>query len=428
MLCYGICFRSIKGVMTVSSGFDLCLDVMERVNLYGRDQGGGFSRLAYSDEDRGGREELIGLMKGLGFDVRIDDVGNIVGTLRGSSHTTPPVAVGSHIDTVPQGGAYDGVLGVAMAIGALKEIEKSHPDHKYPLQVMVFSGEESSRFGISNVGSKAITGYLTLKDCFSYRDDDGIVLFNAMRKFGLSPEWMGRSRLLPSSIKAFFEVHIEQGPFLDRSGIDVGVVEAIAAPTRMALDIEGRADHSGACPMDMRKDALAAAAEVVLAVEAVGRDEYRHGTVATVGVCHIEPGAMNVVPGRAHLKVDLRGIRKESLERSYERIKTSIESICCSRKVDFDLKLLSKGDPVVLDGGLRRLLGKVCNDLGLKWTDMPSGAGHDAMYVASSIPTAMIFVPCVDGISHNRSEQVELERIKPGYRALVRAIESLLER
>lgn len=417
-----------KGVMAMFSGFDLCLDVLKKVNLHGQDLSGGFSRLAFREEDRRAREELMTLMRALGFSLEVDRVGNIIGTVGNIGDGLPPVALGSHIDTVPQGGSYDGVLGVAMAIGAAKEIRENNPNHRYPLQVMVFSGEESSRFGIANVGSKAITGYLTLKDCFSYKDDDGVILFKAMRDFGLSPEWMGRSRLLPSSLKAFFEVHIEQGPFLHRSGIDVGIVEAIAAPTRMAVDIEGRADHSGACPMNMRKDALAAASEIVLAVESVGVDEYLHGTVATVGVCRIEPGAMNVVPGRAHLKIDLRGIKKESLERAYERIRSAIEGICSSRGVNLNFNLLSKGDPVVLDGGLRRLLGKVCDDLGLRWTDMPSGAGHDAMYIASSIPTAMIFVPCVEGISHNPSEEVELDRIRPGYRALVGALERIMER
>nr|WP_321503779.1 Zn-dependent hydrolase [uncultured Dethiosulfovibrio sp.] len=417
-----------KGVMAMFSGFDLCLDVIKKVNLHGKDLAGGFSRLAFREEDRMAREELMALMRALGFSLEVDRVGNIIGTLGNMGDGFPPVALGSHIDTVPQGGPYDGVLGVAMAIGAAKEIRENNPNHRYPLQVMVFSGEESSRFGIANVGSKAITGYLTLKDCFSYKDDDGVILFKAMRDFGLSPEWMGRSRLLPSSLKAFFEVHIEQGPFLHRSGIDVGVVEAIAAPTRMAVDIEGRADHSGACPMNMRKDALAAASEIVLAVESVGVDEYLYGTVATVGVCRIEPGAMNVVPGKAHLKIDLRGIKKESLERAYERIRSAIEGICSSRGVKLNFNLLSKGDPVVLDGGLRRLLGKVCDDLGLRWTDMPSGAGHDAMYVASSIPTAMIFVPCVEGISHNPSEEVELDRIRPGYRALVGALERIMEK
>lgn len=410
----------------MTSGFDLCLDVMKKINLHGVDRSGGFSRLAYCEDDSKGRTELIGLMKDLGFETKVDNVGNIIGTIGKIDEATPPVALGSHIDTVPQGGAYDGVLGVAMAIGAVMEVREKCPDHRYPLQVIVFSGEESSRFGISNVGSKAITGYLTLKDCFSYWDNDGVILFKAMRDFGLAPEWMGRSRLFPSRIKAFFEVHIEQGPFLHQSGIDVGVVEAIAAPTRISVDIKGRADHSGACPMNMRKDALAAAAEIILAVESIGREEYGNGTVATVGVCRIEPGAINVIPGKAHLKIDLRGISKESLERSYDRIKSSVENVCSAREVDLTFRLLSKGDPVVLDGGLRRLLGKVCDELELKWTDMPSGAGHDAMYMASIIPTAMIFVPCVDGISHNPSEQVELDRIRPGYQALVRAVEKLV--
>ncbi len=424
LCCEGIYGR--KGCGKLSSGFDFCLYAMDKINSHGRQPAGGFSRLAYGEDDGEARETTVALMEELGLSVHVDEVGNIRGFLPGPFPDAPPVAMGSHIDTVPCGGMYDGVMGVSMALGVVKDISESCPDHNHPLEVIAFSGEESSRFGVSNIGSKAVTGYLSLKDCFDYFDDDGTSLFKAMRDFGLLPERMGRARIHPSDLKAFFEIHIEQGPFLDRSGIDVGVVEAIAAPTRFSIDIEGRADHSGACPMSMRKDALAAAAEVILMVESVGREESPFGTVATVGVCRIEPGAMNVVPGRAVLKVDLRGIKKDSIERAYNRIALSLEKIALSRKVDLDVKLMSRGDPVVLDGGLRKLLGRVCEDLGLSWTDMPSGAGHDAMYMAAMIPTAMIFVPCVDGISHNSMEKVEIKRIRPGYRAILEAVRRMV--
>lgn len=409
------------------SGFDFSLYAMDKINRHGRQKTGGVSRLAYGKDDGPARDAVVGLMNELGLRVRVDEVGNIRGVRPGSRPEAPPVAMGSHIDTVPFGGMYDGTLGVAMALGIVKDLSESCPSHEHPLEVLVFSGEESSRFGVSNIGSKAVTGCLSLRDCFDYFDNDGISLYKAMRDFGLQPEKMGRARIHPSELKAFFEIHIEQGPFLDRSGTDVGVVEAIAAPTRFSVHIEGRSDHSGACPMAMRKDALAAAAEAVLMVESTGREESPFGTVATVGVCRIEPGAINVVPGRADLKVDLRGIDKDSIERAYERISLALEKIALSRKVEIDVRLMSRGEPVVLDGGLRKLLGRVCEDLALNWTHMPSGAGHDAMYMAAMIPTAMVFVPCVNGISHNPMEKVEINRIRPGYMAMSEAVRRTLK-
>lgn len=410
----------------MQSGFNLCLDAIRRINSHGRSETGGVSRIAYTEEDRLARETLVEIMHETGFQVEIDEVGNIKGTRWGSRPSAPPVAVGSHIDTVPDGGEFDGILGVAAGLGAVLDVAERCPDHVNPLQVIVFSGEESSRFGVSNVGSKAVTGYMSLKDLFDHRDDQGMSIFKALRDFGLSPEKADRSRILPSDMKAFFELHIEQGPFLDQTGIDVGVVEAIAAPTRLSLEILGESAHSGACPMDMRKDALAASSEIILAVEKLAKEESAFKTVGTVGDCKVFPGVMNVVPGRCSLKVDIRGIDGKSIGRVFDGLLKEIERISASRNVEIKKKILSRGDPVVLDGRLRRLLGQVCEDMEIGWTDMPSGAGHDAMYVASVIPTAMVFVPCVGGISHSSEEKVEIGRIRPGYRVLAEALYRLV--
>ncbi len=360
--------------------------------------------------------------------VETDELGNIRATRWGSHPHRPPVVIGSHLDTVPSGGGYDGTLGVAAGVGAVVDVASRCSDHTHPLQVMVFSGEESSRFGVSNIGSKMATGFMKLGDLFRYRDEAGISLFRAMRDFGLSPEWHSRVRILPTEMKAFFELHIEQGPVLDRSEIDVGVVEAIAAPTRLLLDVQGEAGHSGACPMEDRRDALSASAELVLEVERLGLEEATHRTVATVGDCEVTPGVMNVIPGRCGLKVDIRGIDRQSIDRVRDGLLDYIQSLEKRRAVRIYVEELSRGVPVILDGGLRSLLGRVCDDLRIPWKSMPSGAGHDAMYVASVIPTAMIFVPCVGGVSHSSLERIDVGRIRSGYMALVEAVYRLVSR
>lgn len=409
----------------MSSGFSYCLDLLRKINGDVPD-GQGVNRLAYTDEDEQGRKILLEAMNNSGLATTIDEVGNIWAIREGSDPASLPVVIGSHVDTVPDGGKYDGTLGVAAALGVVRDISESCSDHRHSIIVAVFSGEESSRFGVSNIGSKAITGFMTLSSFFDYSDSEGVGLFKAMRDFGLSPEFCNRSRLMPAGMKAFLELHIEQGPVLDSSDIDVGVVEAIAAPTRFTLNIKGEAAHSGACPMELRKDALATAAEVILAVEKAGKEESQNGTVATVGVCHVHPDAMNVVPGKVELKVDIRGIRYDSIARTVEKLERTIKSICADRGVEEDIKYLSKGAPVVLDGTLRRLIGNVCDDLAISWKDMPSGAGHDAMYMASAVPTAMIFVPCRDGVSHSNREAIDVGRVRPGYTALLETVKRLV--
>lgn len=407
------------------TGFERTRDLVERVSRCGR-TADGVLRLALTEEDRRAREIVVDEMKRLGMTVRTDACCNIWGRCEGSGDH-PGVVMGSHLDAVPHGGDYDGVLGVAAGLGVVSDILAENPRPRRSLSVVVFTSEESSRFSLSCIGSRAVTGNLSLGDTLRFRDEKGITLLNALRSFGGQPEYLQRDCLAPASYHSYFELHIEQGPVLDWSGEDVGIVEAIAAPTRFMLEIVGQQAHSGACPMNMRHDALTAAAELILAVERAGGEESEFGSVATVGVCQCEPGAMNVVPGRVVLKVDIRGIVEKSIRRVSRAVISRLRAVEKERGVKIALTPYCGDSPVAMDGLLARRIEGVCRQRGVKYRRMPSGAGHDAMYMASLIPSALIFVPCKDGISHNPAESVLWERLRPGYEVLRQTVQEIVQ-
>ena len=404
------------------SGFERVQELIATISQTGRGERG-VSRLALTDADRQARDIVVEEMKALGMSVTTDACCNLWGRFEGSSDR-PGVVIGSHLDSVPEGGRYDGALGVACGLGAARDILAENP--RRSLSVVVFTAEESSRFSLATIGSKAATGNLSLMDTLRFRDRQGVTLLDALRDFGGRPEQIPRDCLAPASYHSYFELHIEQGPVLDWNGEDVGIVEAIAAPTRFMLEVVGEQAHSGACPMNMRRDAMAAAAEIVLAVERSGRAESEFGTVATVGVCECFPGAMNVVPGRVVLKVDVRGIVEKSIRRACDEIKARVESVCAERGVRVNFTLYSADKPVAMDGLLARRIENVCKDLKVKYRRMPSGAGHDAMYMATLIPSALIFVPCKDGVSHNPAEAVDWRRVRSGYEVLLQTVKDIV--
>lgn len=384
----------------------------------------GVTRLALSEYDAQARAIVAEEMRSLGMSVKMDSCCNLWGRLVGETNS-PGVVIGSHLDSVPEGGDYDGVLGVCSGLGVARDvISRGRP--KRSLYVVVFTAEESSRFSASCIGSKAATGNLSIMDTIRYHDSDGVTLLKAMRDFGGKPEFLPRDIIIPAQFRAYFELHIEQGPILDWNGENVGIVEAIAAPTRFMLEVIGEQAHSGACPMNLRHDALAAAAQIVLAVEHAGQAESDFGTVATVGVCECYPGAMNVVPGRVVLKVDIRGIVEKSIRRTYDEVMSKIGKISRTRNVKCNLTIYCEDKPVAMDDILAHRIERICKAKKLKYRRMPSGAGHDAMYMATLIPSALIFVPCKNGISHNPDEMVDWDAVKPGYEVLLSAVEESL--
>ena len=379
------------------------------ISRFGALKGGGLTRLAFSKEDLEARNFLINLIEENGFKLKIDNVGNIFAVYDdGCDQGEKPACVGSHIDSVPNGGFYDGTLGVMAGLEALTSIKEAGIKLKRPLWLINFCCEESSRFKTATIGSKIISGKLGLQRLHELKDEDGISLFEAMSKFGLEPQNLNDSILKEHSLHSYLELHIEQGPVLERSGISVGIVSGIAAPIRFEIIIHGKADHSGATPMNMRSDALLAASHIIIAANKFAKS--KKTAVATVGYAHAKPGVLNVVPGEARLGVDLRDIDKTSLEELNLELRNFIKELSDELNFSYEIRELSSDEPVKLSEHAINLLSEEASKLGIKTLTLPSGAGHDAMNLtklASSV--GMLFIPCVGGISHNIAEAINFD-------------------
>ncbi|SDF13591.1 M20 family metallo-hydrolase [Sporomusa acidovorans] len=388
---------------------------------------GGFTRLAFSDEDWQARELIIRLMEQAGLAVRTDAFGNVIGRQEGIEPAAAVVMAGSHLDSVPQGGNFDGVAGVLAAIEALQCLKKSGEQHYHPLEVVVFMAEESSRFGMATLGSKAFCGKLTVAQLHQWKDSQEISLAAALRQRGLQPENICQARY-PGNIKAFLELHIEQGKVLETTKKQIGIVTGIAAPTRLRVTITGQADHSGATPMNMRQDALTAAARIILAVEEVAGLEAQHGVVGTTGIVKAEPGVMNVIPGRVELGIDIRGISLDSKQCVVQGLLKKMDEIKNQRNVGIEPVILTDEPPVQLAPTMVEMLYAISREQHYASMLMPSGAGHDAMHLAALAPTGMVFIPCRGGISHNPAEWARLEDIAAGTEIILAAIRKLSQR
>ena len=348
------------------------------ISEFGALKGGGLTRLAFSKEDLEARKFLINLIEKNGFKLKIDNVGNIFAIYdEGCEVGAKPVCVGSHIDSVPNGGFYDGTLGVMAGLEALSSIKEAGIKLKRPLWLINFSCEESSRFKTATIGSKIISGKLGLQRLHELKDEDGISLFEAMSAAGFKPQNLDEAILKENSLHAYLELHIEQGPVLERSAISVGVVSGIAAPIRFEITIQGKADHSGATPMNMRSDALLAASHIIIAANKFAKN--KKTAVATVGYVHAKPGVLNVVPGEARLGVDLRDIDKASLEELNLELRNFVGELSRELKFSYEIRELSSDEPVKLSEHAINLLEDEAKKLGIKTLTLPSGAGHDAM-------------------------------------------------
>ena len=393
------------------------------ISEFGALKGGGLTRLAFSKEDLEARKFLINLIEKNGFKLKIDNVGNIFAIYdEGCEADAKPVCVGSHIDSVPNGGFYDGTLGVMAGLEALSSIKEVGIKLKRPLWLINFSCEESSRFKTATIGSKIISGKLSQQRLHELKDEDGISLFEAMSAAGFKPQNLDEAILKENSLHAYLELHIEQGPVLERSGISVGVVSGIAAPIRFEITIHGKADHSGATPMNMRSDALLAASHIIIAANKFAKN--KKTAVATVGYVHAKPGVLNVVPGEARLGVDLRDIDKKSLEVLNLDLRNFVAGLLsCRLNFSYEIRELSSDEPVKLSEHAINLLKDEAKKLGIKTLTLPSGAGHDAMNLtklASSV--GMLFIPCVDGISHNTKEAINFKDAVAATKILTNAL------
>ena len=381
----------------------------------------GFSRLVFGEAEWGAIEYVTGLMREAGLAVRSDAFGNVIGRLEGREPGAPVVGTGSHLDTVPEGGNFDGVVGVVAGLGALMRL-KTRGRLRHPVEVMVFRGEESARFSIHTMGSKVMAGIAGVEAWRTLQDHGGTTLAQALAARGLDLERIPEAVRRPEEFKAFVEMHIEQGPVLEEAGIPIGVVEAIAGPVRLKISVEGTASHSGTTPMGKRRDALVSAAQVVLAVqdEAAKRAERR--IVGTVGVMKVHPGAMNVVPGLVEMWVDIRGIDAEEVAATARAVREAAARIADREGTRIRLETLSTDTPVPMDSDVIQTIEAACRRAGVAYRRMPSGAGHDAMNMAKLAPAGMIFIPCRRGVSHNPDEYAAPEDILTGIDVLTETL------
>ena len=396
------------------------LEILEHLKSFGGSVDKGITRLAYSAEDLAAQKYIMEKMQELGMEVRRDYVGNIFARLPGKNPTLPTIASGSHLDTVKQGGAYDGALGVVAALEAAYAIKEQGLEHPY--EVIIFMAEESTRFGFATIGSKLLAGVGTPETFSSATKKDELSYIEVLKQAGFEPEKYEQVKLEANKYAAFVELHIEQGRVLADSGEAIGVVENIAAPTRMKITVEGVADHSGATPMNFRKDALVSGAKLILAIEEVGKAHSEQGIVTTVGVVDIEPSSINVIPGKVVLWLDLRGVDYEVILEAIEEIHEAVRCVGEADEVKITIDVLTSDKPVRLSKNLADITAGVCQQKNIKYRRMNSGAGHDAMHMAAIMPTTMIFVPSIEGISHNPAEMTSEADIIAGVEVLVETI------
>ncbi|CZE47313.1 M20 family metallo-hydrolase [Campylobacter geochelonis] len=397
---------------------------LEEISKFGALEGGGLTRLAFSKEEEMAKKYLINLAKNAGLEVQVDGIGNIFATLKGGDSNLPPVATGSHLDSVKEGGFYDGPLGVICSLEALQTIKEKQIPHLRDITLVVFSCEESSRFNHATVGSKTITKKLNLSNLKEIKDKSGISIYQAAKSCRYDIDNLENQTLKDNQIYAFLELHIEQGPVLEAKQIPVGIVTGIASPIRYELTLNGRADHSGATPMSMRKDALVCASEIIIAIEKCAK-AYKTA-VGTVGFVEATPGVLNVIPGSARLGIDLRDICKDDLIALDKDVTNAIKQICSNKDISYELKELSRSFPVKLSEKIIKTLENEALNLGIKTLNLPSGAGHDTMNLdCAASHIGMIFIPCKDGISHNVKESIKIEDSVLGANLLTKTIITL---
>lgn len=386
--------------------------------------GEGVNRLAFTDADWEGRQYIIDCMIDAGLDVEIDGFGNVIGYKIGTNPDLPVVMVGSHTDSVPNGGNYDGVVGVLSAIEAVRSMIDDGFEHEHTIAVVDFMCEESSRFGAATLGSKAMRGKLTLNDLHRLVDTQGISLYDSLKERKLHPDAI-ESMAYNRPVKAFIEMHIEQGKVLEHEQKQIGIVSGIAAPERFYVTIRGNADHSGATPMNLRHDALCGASKIILGIEEVTSMQEEPPVVGTVGIAEVVPGAMNVIPGAVKLGVDIRSISKVARDSVVFLIKELIDVIAEKRGLSYTIEPISKDHPVSMHPLMVKEIERAVTSLQLEYMIMPSGAGHDAMHWAEVAPTGMIFIPCRDGISHNSAEFAAMDDIVAGAEVLENVIKNI---
>ncbi|MCS5681921.1 MAG: Zn-dependent hydrolase [Actinomycetota bacterium] len=381
----------------------------------------GCSRLAFSDADREGRDLVVTWMQDLGLTVTVDAVGNVVASTSDDG-AAGAVMAGSHIDTVGTGGRYDGNLGVLAGLEVIEATLAAGVDLQRPLAVAFFSNEEGSRYPPDMMGSLAYVGGMSVESVLEVTGADGSVVGEELERIG----YRGSAPCPGATPHAYVELHIEQGPVLDRAGLQIGAVEGVQGISWTELVLTGQSNHAGTTPMTLRRDPMVVAAEVAVAARNIAV-EFGGSQVATVGSLTLHPNLVNVVPAHATMTVDLRNTDEKALQRAEDELRKRTLELAQSEGIDVNSRTLARFEPVEFDDRIVDQIEQLATQRGLSTKRMPSGAGHDAQMMARICPTGMIFVPSVDGISHNPAEHTDEQDLIAGAQLLADAMLALTE-
>ena len=370
--------------------------------------GGGVCRMALTDEDRQGRDMVVKWMHELGLEVTVDQIGNVIG-IRAGQESGRPVMTGSHIDTVASGGRYDGNLGVLAGLEVIATLNDAEITTRKPIGVGFFTNEEGSRFAPDMMGSGVHQGAFELKSMLDVLDNDGARVGDELEKIG----YAGETSTGDFRADSFVELHVEQGPILELENYEIGAVEGVQGISWNEYRISGTANHAGTTPMRLRHDAGFVAAAISVETRRLA-NEMGANQIGTVGVTKLNPGLINVISKEALITIDLRNTDEQKLQEAEKTMSSFIEQLCKAEGVTFSSRTLARFEPVSFDKEMVSLVAETASTLGFRVKSMPSGAGHDAQMFAPNCPTAMIFVPSRNGISHNVAEYTEPKHLQAG--------------
>lgn len=406
--------------MTVHA--DRLWDRLNALHEYGESPDGGVNRFSFTEQERAVKNRVTEYMKAAGLEVREDVVGNLIGRREGTDAIAPVILVGSHLDSVPNGGDFDGPLGVLSGIEAVQALQEEGYSSKHPIEVVAFTDEEGARFHFGMIGSRAAAGTLTAED-LERTDDNGMSIGEAMKAQGFNPERFRDAAREPESVRAYLEVHIEQGKVLESRNEPVGVVTGIAGLMWLQIRVHGEAGHAGATPMNLRKDALVGASAMIQFIE---EETSRHPrTVGTVGQMKVSPGGVNIIPGEVEFILDLRDIDVAQRDAAEAAIRTYVDKVCMERGLKCEIKDLQRIQPVQCDETLQKLMSEAAAEAGFTAPSLPSGAGHDGMQLADLCPVGMIFARSKDGVSHHPDEYTSKEDCEAAAEVLYRTLKKL---
>lgn len=410
--------------MSLTVDRDRLLSEIETLASFSDAEPPAVTRIVFTPADLQARAWMKARCEEAGLIVRADAVGNTFARWKGSDPDAPVVGTGSHIDAIPNAGKYDGVVGVLGALEAIRALRQNGFRPKHPIELLIFTSEEPTRFGIGCLGSRLLSGTLSADSAQGLKDNDGATLDEVRRRAGFAGEL--RPLTLPRGYyKAFLELHIEQGPLLERQQIPLGIVTKIAAPASLRVLLEGSGGHAGGVLMPDRRDALCAAAELILAIENAARTSGAIDTVATVGICDVFPGAVNSIPSRVRLSVDIRDTDLQRRDLVMRTIEASCHLISAKRKVSIQNELVNADAPADCAPEIVEALSQSCRQHKLNFVPMVSRAYHDSLFMARIAPVAMLFIPCRNGYSHRPDEYASPDDIVRGTLVLAETLATL---